>query len=227
MTTTGTIEHLDPASIVVETNLRTDTALPREFVDSIRQNGVLTPIFARRAPDGTVIVRAGQRRTLAAREAGLATIPAYIVDADGTAVDRIVHQLVENDQRAAVTDSDRVAAYRQLTIEGLSPAAIAKRTGSKPTTVTAGIAVAENPAAAHAIGRHNLTLDQAAALIEFDGDDSTLADLVDVATTSPELFAHAAQGARDDRRIAAIRDIPRFSTGNPATTTPPRSRSPT
>lgn len=73
----GTLEHIDPNLIVVEVNVRTEAHLPREFVASIKQNGVLTPILARRDTQGTVIVRAGQRRTLAAREAGLVTIPAY------------------------------------------------------------------------------------------------------------------------------------------------------
>jgi ParB family chromosome partitioning protein len=59
----GTIEHIDPNQIIVEANVRTDANLPREFVASIAQNGVLTPILARRDAQGNVIVRAGQRRT--------------------------------------------------------------------------------------------------------------------------------------------------------------------
>ncbi|WP_104129579.1 ParB/RepB/Spo0J family partition protein [Cryobacterium sp. N21] len=201
----GTLEHIDPNLIVVEANVRTKANLPREFVASIKQNGVLTPILARRDTQGTVVVRAGQRRTLAAREAGLVTIPAYIVEADETTVDRIVVQMVENDHREAVTDADRVAAFQQLAFEGMTPAVIAKRTGSKPATVKAGIAVAENSTAASAILSHSLTLDQAAALIEFEGDDETITDLIDVATTTPEQFAHATQRARDERRRDAIK----------------------
>lgn len=120
----GTIEHIDPNLIVVEANVRTEANLPREFVASIKQNGVLTPILARRDTQGAVVVRAGQRRTLAAREAGLVTIPAYIVEADDTTVDRIVAQMVENDHREAVTDADRVAAFQQLAFEGMTPAVI-------------------------------------------------------------------------------------------------------
>jgi len=201
----GTIEHIDPNLIVVEANVRTAANLPPEFVASIKQNGVLTPILARRDEQGNVIVRAGQRRTLAAREAGLVTIPAYIVEADETTVDRIVVQMVENDHREAVTDADRVAAFQQLAFEGLTPAVIAKRTGSKPATVKAGIAVAESSTAASAIVSHSLTLDQAAALIEFEGDDETVNDLIDVATSRPEQFAHATQRARDDRAVALIK----------------------
>jgi ParB family chromosome partitioning protein len=59
-----------------------------------------------------VIVRAGQGRTLAARQAALTTIPAYIVDADDTTTDRIVQQMVENDHREALTDAERTTAFQ-------------------------------------------------------------------------------------------------------------------
>ncbi|TFC94385.1 ParB/RepB/Spo0J family partition protein [Cryobacterium sinapicolor] len=203
--TVGTIEHIDPNLIVVEANVRSEAALGRDFVASIKANGVLTPILARRDDQGNIIVRAGQRRTLAAREAGLVTIPAYIVESDETTVERIVQQMAENDHREAVTDADRVAAFQQLAFEGLTPAVIAKRLGSKPATVKAGIAVAENAVAASAILSHSLTLDQAATLIEFEGDDETVSGLIDIATTAPEKFAHAAQRARDEARIESIK----------------------
>jgi ParB family chromosome partitioning protein len=121
----ATVGTIDPNLVVVEANVRTEAALGREFVASIKQNGVLTPILARRDDHGNIIVRAGQRRTLAAREAGLASIPAYIVEADETTVERIVQQMAENDHREAVTDADRVAAFQQLAFEGLTPAVIA------------------------------------------------------------------------------------------------------
>ena len=68
-----------------------------------------------------------------------------------------------------------------------------------------GIAVAASSTAASAIVSHSLTLDQAAALIEFEGNDETISELKDVATTIPEQFAHATQRARDDRHLALIK----------------------
>jgi ParB family chromosome partitioning protein len=200
----GTVEHIDPTVIVVEANVRTVAKLDTEFLASIKQNGVLTPILARRDEQGNVIVRAGQLRTLAAREVGLATIPAYIVDADEKVVDRIVQQMAENEHRQAMTDADRVAAYQQLAFEGLTPTVIAKRLGTKTATVKAGIAVAQNGTAASAIVSHSLTLDQAATLIEFEGDDDTVSRLIAEAGKNPGGFAHAAQRARDERKRAAV-----------------------
>ena len=88
--TLGTVEHIDPNTIVIEENVRPSASLIKEFVASIRENGVLTPVLARRDEQGNMLVRAGQRRTFAAREAGLATIPAYVVEVDEATVERII-----------------------------------------------------------------------------------------------------------------------------------------
>ncbi|WP_434318984.1 ParB/RepB/Spo0J family partition protein [Leifsonia sp. P73] len=124
------------------------------------------------------------------------------MDADGLTAQRIVQQMVENDQREALTDGDRAAAFQQLAFEGLSVTAIARRTGTKQKQVKTALAVAENRAAANAIQEHQLTLDQAAVLIEFDGEDELRSDLIQVATTDPAQFAHAAQRARDEKSRA-------------------------
>src|SRR6478735_10715753 len=81
----GNIEQIDPTTLVVDTNIRTSAPIDKGFVDSIAANGVLTPILAWRDVDGTVKVRAGQRRTLAAREAGVASVPVFIVDQEADA----------------------------------------------------------------------------------------------------------------------------------------------
>ncbi|CAN5273007.1 hypothetical protein BH11ACT5_BH11ACT5_18500 [soil metagenome] len=201
-TTTGTIEHVDPTTVVVEANVRTTAPLDKEFLASIRENGVLTPILARRDQNGNIIVRAGQRRTLAAREVGLTSIPAFVVEASEAIADRIIQQLVENEHRTALTDGDRVAAFQQLAFEGLTPQVIAKRTATKQADVKQGLKVAESQFATAAVVEHQLTFDQAATLIEFEGDDERVADLIEVATSQPEQFAHAAQRARDDKARA-------------------------
>ena len=47
-TTVGTIEHVDPTQVIVEANVRSTAPLDKEFPASIRENGVITPILARR-----------------------------------------------------------------------------------------------------------------------------------------------------------------------------------
>jgi ParB family chromosome partitioning protein len=204
-THTGTIEHHDPHTLVIEDNVRPTAPVTPAFVQSIKENGVLTPVLARRGTDGTVLVRAGQRRVYAAREAGVATIPVYLVEADDVTAERIVQQMVENDQREALTDGDRAAAFQQLAFEGLSVTAIARRTGTKTREVKTALAVTGNITAATAIQEHALTLDQAAVLIEFEDDDTARTALIKVATTDPAQFAHAAQRARDEKTRNTIK----------------------
>lgn len=204
MTTTtavsGTVEHIDPATLIVETNVRTTAPLDAGFIDSIRQVGVLTPLLAWRDADGGVHVRAGQRRTLAATEVGIPTVPVYVVDAtDDDTARRIVEQLIENDQREALTDADRIQAWRALELEGLSATAIAKRTGTKRDRVKTGLAVAQNATATDAVNAAGVTLDQAAILLEFDGDTDTVAELTEIATTDAGYFPVAVERARQDK----------------------------
>jgi len=201
-TTQGTIEHVDPTVIEVEENVRLDVTIDKEFIASIKANGVLVPILARRDDTGRVHVRAGQRRTLAAREACVATIPAYIVTGDDDTATRIIEQLVENDQRSGVKQSERVAAFKQLAFEGMSAAVISRRTGTKSAEVKKGLAVAESAAVTESADLYDLTLDQAAVLIEFEDDEETLAALSMEARERPAQFDHAVQRARDDRARA-------------------------
>jgi ParB family chromosome partitioning protein len=204
----GSIEYLDPTTLVIEANVRFAPAMDKddkELVESIKQVGVLEPVVARRDDTGTVLVRMGQRRTIAAREAGVASIPVFVTDAADDTARRIIEQLAENDHRKALTGAEHVAAFQQLAFEGLSVASIAKQTRHTSKTVKDALAVADNVGASEAIAKHDLTLDQAAALIDFEGDTDTVNDLIEVATVSPEQFAHATQRARDEKRLAAIR----------------------
>ena len=59
----GTLQHLDPATLVIGDNVRDSAALVPQFVASIAEHGVLQPITAVRTDDG-IEVRDGQRRTL-------------------------------------------------------------------------------------------------------------------------------------------------------------------
>lgn len=185
----GTIEYLDPATLKIEDNVRFLPELDkgdRQLVESIKQLGVLEPIVARRDDRGQVLVRMGQRRTLAAREAELPTVPVFVTDAADNTIRRILEQLAENDHRRDLTGAEHVAAFQQLAFEGLSVATIAKRTRHTAQTVKDALAIAENGTASEAIKAHELTLDQAAALIEFEGDPDTVDALIEVATENPD-----------------------------------------
>lgn len=193
--------EVDPRSLLLEANVRTDADLDPQFLASIRTLGVLTPVLVQAQADG-LHVRAGQRRTLAAVEVGRATIPAYVVDGDTDEARRIIEQMAENDHRRGVSDRDRVAAYQQLSLLGLSAAQIAKRTATKKDRVTAALTVAASPVAAAVTAKYDVTLDQAAVIAEFDGDDEAVKALTVAAVKEPGTFDHLAQKLRDKRSDA-------------------------
>ena len=87
-----------------------DDAKMYDLVNSIRQNGVLTPVLVRPTDDGGYEMISGHRRMHAAERAGLATIPAIIrelTDDDATIV------MVEaNSQREEILPSEKAFAYK-------------------------------------------------------------------------------------------------------------------
>src|SRR5438045_3880569 len=110
-----TVEHVDPASLLVDHNVRSDVALDKEFLASIRDLGVLVPIVAVRTPEGALRVRYGKRRALASVEIGHTGVPVVIVgDEDADEIARIVSQWHENEHRAGLGTSDKLAAVEQL-----------------------------------------------------------------------------------------------------------------
>jgi ParB family chromosome partitioning protein len=194
--------HVDPRTLVIEANMRADVALTPDFVGSIKDHGVLTPIVVHRTEDGTLRVRAGQRRTLAAIEAGRETIPAHIVDADDDQARRIIEQWAENDHRAAMRDADRTAATQQLALLGLTAGQIARRTRTKKERVEQALAVGGSKVAVATQAKYDLTLDQAATIADFDGDKEAVKALTVAAVKEPDQFEHVAQRLRDQRAEA-------------------------
>ena len=197
--TLGTIAHIDPNQIEVETNIRTTVKLDAVFLASIREYGALTPVGCRRNEDGTATLRIGQRRLLAAHEVGLAAIPAYIVEGDESTVTRLLEQFAENEHRANLTEPERAAVFQQLAFEGLTIPQIAKRTGVKKAVVEAGNTVADSEFAGKIATKHEVTLDQAAAILEFEDDPKAVNALVQTAEDTPDQFRHEVQRQRDDR----------------------------
>ncbi|MBQ2651107.1 MAG: ParB/RepB/Spo0J family partition protein [Clostridia bacterium] len=88
-----------------------DPVALEELAESIRQNGIITPITVRKAGESYQII-AGERRWRAARMAGLDEIPAYVLDVD----EREAYQyaLVENLQRQDLNPIEEALGYQRL-----------------------------------------------------------------------------------------------------------------
>ncbi|MCR4691306.1 MAG: ParB/RepB/Spo0J family partition protein [Lachnospiraceae bacterium] len=87
-----------------------DDAKMQELVESIKQNGILTPAIVRPKLDGGYEMISGHRRMHAAKLAGLSTIPAIIREMDD---DTATIVMVEaNAQREEVLPSEKAYAYK-------------------------------------------------------------------------------------------------------------------
>lgn len=173
--TIGTLEHLDPTLLDIGDNVRDDAGLSKAFIANIAENGVLVPITAVRDPERTEVIRVrnGQRRTLAAREVGLTSVPVYVLpstasDASQETIDRIVHQIVTNDQKRDLTDAQRARGIQQMIDAGLSVAKVAKRLSVGKDAVKAAHTAARSATAMDALASGQLSLTEAAAITEFE-----------------------------------------------------------
>jgi ParB family chromosome partitioning protein len=200
-TTAPVLEMLDPATLTMDVNVRRDAALTGDFVDSIREHGVMEPVIAHRKDDGTVHVLMGQRRTRAAVEAERPLIPVMIIESPAEA-ERIVTQVVENIQRAELTEADEADAYHQLSLIGVSAAAIAKKTGRTRTTVESALKAKSTDTGNAALGK-GYTIDEALILAEFENDQDATDELESVIRDEPDMLAHVTQQLRDRRDRAA------------------------
>lgn len=105
-----------------------------ELVHSVREFGVLQPVVVRARDDdsGTYELIMGERRTRAAREAGLATIPAVVRE---TADENLLRDaLLENLHRSELNPLEEASAYQQLLEDfGITQEELSNRIGrSRP-----------------------------------------------------------------------------------------------
>ena len=148
----------------------------KELADSIREHGVLEPILVR-SLDGRYQVVAGERRTRAARLAGLSDIPAVVREM--TDEQAAYATAIENIQREDMDleDTARWLSYlRELT--GLSQRELAKRLGKTHNWVSRRLRLLDRPDLLARIRDGSLTQEAALDIIarKSDGDEVYQAD---------------------------------------------------
>lgn len=95
-----------------------------DLVESIKQNGVLTPVLVRPDKNNSYEMISGHRRMHAAIKAGLETIPAIVRDMEDD--EAIVIMVDANIQRESLHPSEKAFAYK-MKLDAL------KRTAGRPT----------------------------------------------------------------------------------------------
>lgn len=109
----------------------------QELAASIREHGIIQPIVVEDAGDGTYVIVAGERRSRAARIAGLREVPAVVRNYSDER--RLEVALIENVQREDLNPIEEASAYRKLMeLTGLSQEDVAARVGkSRPAVANA------------------------------------------------------------------------------------------
>ncbi len=140
----GNVESVHTVNEVNIDQINTNPHQPRkefnvdamsDLVKSIAKNGIIQPITIRVADNGFELI-AGERRLRASKQAGLSTIPAYVLPITSD-VEMMELALIENVQREDLNPIEESQAYQVLydTFD-LSHEEISVRVGKKRSTIT-------------------------------------------------------------------------------------------
>jgi ParB family transcriptional regulator, chromosome partitioning protein len=143
---------------------------------------------------------------MAARQLGLSTVPVYVIpataaDTAAETIDRIVHQLVTNDQKRDLSDAQRARGIQQMIDAGLSVSKVAKKLSVAKDTVKAAETAAKSSAALEALEGGQISLTEAAVLTEFEQDGTEAVARLVAAAGTPQ-FDHMVAQMRSERASA-------------------------
>lgn len=158
-----------------------ETALD-ELAQSIKEQGVITPITVRRMPGNKYQLIAGERRFRASQRAGLTELPAYIrVATDGQVMEMA---LVENIQRENLNAMEVAFSYNALLEEcQLTQEQLSQRVGKDRTTITNYLRLLKLPAETQlALNTGQISMAHARSLVTLEDTDLHLACLREIIT---------------------------------------------
>ncbi len=141
-----------------------------ELKRSIQEKGIIQPITVRRVEDGYQLI-SGERRVRAARDAGMITIPAYIMEVRSDE-EMLELALVENLQREHLNPIEIAISYKRLIDEcNFTQEQVSQRIGKDRTTVTNSLRLLRLPELIQAsVRKGEITTGHARALIAIEDD---------------------------------------------------------
>jgi len=141
-----------------------------ELCESIKSNGILQPIIIEDAGNGQFYIIAGERRTRAAKMAGLKKVPVQLRKFDEQ--QKLEMALIENIQRADLNPIEEARAYYNLIQMGdLNQEEVARRVGKARATVANAIRLLKLPEdIQHALINGQITSGHARALLMVKSD---------------------------------------------------------
>jgi ParB family chromosome partitioning protein len=201
--------HIDPRSIVPnprQPRTHFDADDLAELVHSVREFGVLQPVVVRATDEGTYELIMGERRTRAAREAGLESIPAVVRE---TADEHLLRDaLLENLHRSELNPLEEASAYQQLLEDfGITQEELAARIGRSRPQISNTIRLLKLPVPVQQrVAAGVLSAGHARAILSLDDAEAMqrLADKIvneDLSVRAAEALAKG--GAHERRRAVA------------------------
>lgn len=150
-----------------------------ELTASIRERGVLQPVIVTAAGERYQLI-AGERRTRAAELAGLASIPALVVEAEPGEMALIA--LVENLQRRDLNAIEEAEGFRRLCEEfRLTQEELAQRVGKSQAAIANKLRLLRLPLQVReSISREMITERHARALLTLSEEREQLAALAEI-----------------------------------------------
>ena len=144
-----------------------------ELAKSIREYGVVQPIIVKKSIKGYELV-AGERRTKAAKIAGLKKIPAIIKDFDNQEMMEIA--LVENIQREDLNPIDEATSISNIIkLRGYTQEEFANKFGKSRTYVTNILGLLKLPdEVKKLVEKRSLSMSHARVLSKIDDDDKVI-----------------------------------------------------
>jgi ParB family chromosome partitioning protein len=149
-----------------------------ELTDSIKEHGIIQPLIVSQGLSaGEFILIAGERRLIAAKEAGLTAVDVIIRDANEQ--DRLELALIENIQRTDLGPLEKAEAYKQLCEDfNLPHEEIGKRVGKSRVAVTNTLRLLSLPKKVQdAISSEQISEGHARALLSLKSSQSQIAAL--------------------------------------------------
>lgn len=142
-----------------------------ELAESIKVHGIIQPITVRKLGYDSYQIISGERRTRAARLAGLTTIPAFIRLADDQGM--LEMALIENIQREELNAMEIAFSYKRLVDEcSLNQEQLGERVGKNRSTVNNYLRLLRLPDNIQAAIRDNaISMGHARAIINIDNAD--------------------------------------------------------
>jgi len=139
----------------------------KSLTESIRRDGVLTPILVRPMGEGYELI-AGERRWRAAQAVGLLEVPAVVREVDD--LQALEFAIIENEQRDDLTAIESARAYRRMMDEfGCTQQQVAERIGVSRVQVSNLIRLLQLPdSIQQMIERRELSMGQARPLVGLD-----------------------------------------------------------